>query len=396
MAAQHVGEAPNANVGPRFTGGKKEVSTVHNPRWTRWAVPFFATAFVAGTVPLAHAGEMMDKPIMISGHVAASYGYNLTNQGQTNDLRLFNASANRFSFDAAKIGVMGEMGEKTHFGLDLYYGAIANAIASAGTDGDDDIDVAQAYVAGTCGMGNGLDWTLGKFGTLIGAESIDSPSNMFTSHTMQTDFMQPYTHTGLLLSYGFHEKFSMSLGVVNGNDKVVDNNKEKTLLYGLSFPVDPRFDFSINGTYGAEGTAAGVQTALIDVVANIMPTEAFSASVNVDVLSVENGTVNDSGMAEAATALGVAGGGRYQFHEAWGIGARADFVSDTDGAVFGNPSGAESFFGITATLDAKHNKNAMCRLELRLESADQDIFMDVDGMPTGNQITIGLETVHSF
>jgi len=99
--------------------------------------------------------------------------------------------------------------------VDLWYGPDANTLGthSAGAN-TSDFTIKQAYVALRTPVGNGIDWKIGVFDTIIGYESSESPNNPnFTRSYGYT--IEPTTHTGLLGTYRFCEEVSVSAGVAN-------------------------------------------------------------------------------------------------------------------------------------------------------------------------------------
>src|SRR5262245_34999220 len=68
--------------------------------------------------------------------------------------------------------------------VDLWFGADANTLNTASLNGGSqtfypnrDFAIRQAYVALRTPLGNGLDWKIGVFDSIIGYESVAAPSN---------------------------------------------------------------------------------------------------------------------------------------------------------------------------------------------------------------------------
>ena len=70
-------------------------------------------------------------------------------------------------------------------------------------------------------MGNGWDFKVGKFVSILGYEVIERPANMNTTYGLLWQQM-PLYYTGVLSSYKFDEYLDAKLGVVNGSQ--TDNN----------------------------------------------------------------------------------------------------------------------------------------------------------------------------
>src|SRR5206468_10539807 len=77
-----------------------------------------------------------------------------------------------------------------------------------------DFAVRQAYVALRTPVGNGLDWKVGVFDSIIGYESVESPNDPNYSRSYGHS-IEPQTHTGVLSSYRFCDAFSASVGIAD-------------------------------------------------------------------------------------------------------------------------------------------------------------------------------------
>jgi hypothetical protein len=79
----------------------------------------------------------------------------------------------------------------------------------------------QAYVSIRAPVGNGWDFKVGKFVSILGYEVIERPANMNTTYGLLWNRM-PLYYTGVLSSYKFDDYLDAKLGVVNGSN--TDNN----------------------------------------------------------------------------------------------------------------------------------------------------------------------------
>ena len=70
-------------------------------------------------------------------------------------------------------------------------------------------------------MGNGWDFKVGKFASILGYEVMERPANMNTTFGLLFQQM-PLYYTGVLSSYRFDDYVDAKLGVVNGSNS--DNN----------------------------------------------------------------------------------------------------------------------------------------------------------------------------
>src|ERR1041385_9079541 len=98
--------------------------------------------------------------------------------------------------------------------VDLLAGPDANALFTQSLSVPGDFGVKQAYIALHAPVGNGLDFKLGVWDTIIGYEVFESANNPnFTRSYGYT--MEPTTHTGLLGTYNLCDTLSFNFGIAN-------------------------------------------------------------------------------------------------------------------------------------------------------------------------------------
>src|SRR5438067_13226039 len=78
----------------------------------------------------------------------------------------------------------------------------------------------------------GLDWKLGKFVTLEGAETIDPRTNFFYSHTYIFNVGVPFNHTGALLTLYATKWLNLVAGVTRGVNTSIDDNNDALAFHG--------------------------------------------------------------------------------------------------------------------------------------------------------------------
>jgi hypothetical protein len=79
------------------------------------------------------------------------------------------------------------------------------------------IPIRQAYVALRTPVGNGIDWKVGVFDTIIGYESTSSPLD--PNYTRSYGYsIEPTTHTGVLATYKVADVLSLSAGVADSSN----------------------------------------------------------------------------------------------------------------------------------------------------------------------------------
>lgn len=361
--------------------------------------------------------------IKISGLLDASYTYNFnrpdnyyaggtryTDKNRKNSYRVFDTEADSFNVDLFELVVEKPLAEKgdAGFRVDLNVGETANALDG----GNDDFEFQQAYVTYRAPIGNGLDISLGKFVTLLGAEVIEAPSNYNISRSYLFGYAIPFTHTGVRLQYPVNDKFAVTLGVNNGWDNETDNNHAKSIEGQLAMNFSERCQFFINGIYGAEqDDNSSRKRGVIDVVGIIKPIDKLTFVLNYD-YGDEQDAYNDpvSGALRRANWQGFAAVANYDFNDKFSLSARAEYFSDDDGyRLNGSRPGANdtppaipSFLGksiemegYTLTAHYHFTPNMAVRAEIRYDRSDEDIFVDEKKLED-NQTTGALEFYYRF
>jgi hypothetical protein len=98
--------------------------------------------------------------------------------------------------------------------VDLLFGPDADAFATQSTGVAADFAVKQAYVTLHAPVGNGLDFKVGVWDTIIGYEVFESINNPNVTRSYGYS-VEPTTHTGIQAAYQFCESFSATVGVAN-------------------------------------------------------------------------------------------------------------------------------------------------------------------------------------
>ena len=182
--------------------------------------------------------ETAQKGIKLSGYVDAGYSYNFTGASSgTSDVSdrfgSDTAAKGDFNLYAVKIALekalTSENKAQAGFRTDVMIGEDANYLINRGTTYNQSNDqqnsnalfLEQAYVSIRAPVGNGWDFKVGKFVSILGYEVIERPANMNVTYGLLWQQM-PLYYTGVLSSYKFDDYLDAKLGVVNGSQ--TDNN----------------------------------------------------------------------------------------------------------------------------------------------------------------------------
>src|ERR1043166_3546778 len=158
----------------------------------------------------------------ISGYVNTSMHWDLGTGNANNPAYAFGGAgkSDGFNLDVVKLSIERPLDEAqwaAGYKVDLIFGPDANALATASTplgSPNSDFGVKQAYVTLRAPVGNGLDFKLGVWDTIIGYETFDAGSN--PNYTRSYGYtIEPTTHTGLLSTYQITPNIGLSAGIAN-------------------------------------------------------------------------------------------------------------------------------------------------------------------------------------
>jgi predicted porin len=336
----------------------------------------------------------------MSIYLQGGYTYNLNDPAsQTNDLRVFDHSANSFTLDLAELvfakdPAVGVAGYK----LKLSAGETAKWIHSRGMsgaplasaqqgEGTDSFDVTEAYMSYTAAVGKGVRFDFGKMATYHGAEVIEAKDNPNYSRSFLFNYAIPFTHTGLKVSYGFTDALSASFHVVNGWDNATDNNRGKTLGVSIGYAPADAFSGYLNLMTGPEQDNSNNKRSLVDVVATIKPTKKLALILNADYGKEARAITATNANAKW---YGVAAIAKYDLNEKQDVAVRAEYFNDKDGA---RTTVAQALKEVTLTYETKLDGGLIVRPEFRYDMSDQHSF---DNGAKKSQETIALGVMYNW
>ena len=401
--------------------------------------------------------ETAQKGIKLSGYVDAGYSYNFNSSSQSAVTGRFGsdeASRGDFNLYAVKLALEKAMtaenkaqaGFRTDvmIGEDAYY--LANRYASSSANWRNNTSqnsnylfLEQAYVSIRAPVGNGWDFKVGKFASILGYEVMERPANMNTTYGLLFDAM-PLYYTGVLSSYKFDDYIDVKLGVVNGSNS--DNNTTTSgggdgcaVLAALNVTApggnanwSNNFQYSSNEDnntfYGTRRSTTGVDTqntnsanegsgsghALIyNSWGNWVPKFAdnkllfaFNALLATATTGV-NPWVNKNGIGYgySTTWYGAGAYAKYQINDWFYLASRGEYLSGSNGALFDeqdNRAGAPSRWEYTVTSGFNVIDNLLIRAEYRLDWGNQTTYSP-SGTPrvySAPAHYAGAEIVYSF
>ena len=357
--------------------------------------------------------------IQMSGYVDSSFGYSFNEPSSatatTNRARVFDTQANGFTLQAAELVLEKPLSNETPIGFrtDLFFGDDAELIHSTGLgnvspavgENPQAFDLQQAYVTARAPIGEGLDFKVGKFVTLLGAEVIESPANWNFSRSFLFGYAIPFTHTGALVSYPLlGELGSTTVGVVNGWDIVDDNNQGKSLIGNLTLTPMQGVTLAFNGITGPERAADNKNDRTVfDSVVTYQPIEPLTLMANYDYgheSSMTQGAPGTPGF-DTANWQGLALYAKYDLTPTWSLAGRWEWFDDSDNVRLGlsSANGVANddidYYEWTLTSQWQLYSHLIGRLEYRHDKADEAVFLRHDGF-THYQDTVAGELIYHF
>jgi len=261
--------------------------------------------------------------------------------------------------------------------VDLFLGpdAVTLATPSSGTAGD--FGVKQAYVTLHAPVGNGLDFQMGVWDTIIGYEVTDSVKNPnFTRAYGYT--IEPSTQTGIRAAYLFSETLAAIVGVADTfgpqiNQRAFPARAEsyKTYLGSFTLTAPKSLGFLAGATLtgcvingfnaGANAGASADQTSWYIGGTINTPLKGLKVGASYDYAGVSQQALSGANYANA-TALYAS----YQATEKLSLHARGEYASSDALTSAATPLlGATKVVAATATLQYDLWKNVLSRIEFR-------------------------------
>jgi len=370
---------------------------------------------------VADQGKTLTEKLGVEVHgvlsTEANYNFN-SPDSDTNQIHVFDEDANTFSLYQANINVQRNVPEGFGFNVDVDFGKVAEVVGRAtwwsnnlnSTESRNSVELRQAYVKYAFG-GTPFSFMAGKFVTLHGVEVIPAYNNQNynISNSINFGYAIPFTHTGLMGTYAFPETWgSLTLGVVNGWDDVVDNNDGKSVHGALSLtPPGSIFSFSLASMYGPEQQDNGrSKRFLVTPIVTAKPLDHWTFVLegnygNESNVKLVNGALDATPSTPGNSAwYGMAGYAVWAPAERWQVALRTEYFGDPDGVrtLYQQPGGDGPGVGIweaTLTPAYKIIDGLWLRAEYRHDEADKKYFENGSNMVKGQDI-IETQLVYTF
>jgi hypothetical protein len=376
----------------------------------------------------------------LSGYVDTSAQWNLgTGNAFTPNYSFGGASkADGFNLNVVQLSLDKALDESewsAGYHVDLWLGPDANALGTTSINangGSSDFAIRQAYVSLRTPVGNGIDWKIGVFDTVIGYESLASPNNPNYTHSYGFT-IEPTTHTGILGTYKINDMVNISAGIANtfgpsineraqGPNTTVSGNTAaesyKTYMAAVALSAPTSWGWVggstlsagfVNGfNSGAGEFGGGGQTSFYAGMTMNTPMSALKLGAALDYLTVRDvAQTYASGFDDAFTGDGTAWDGAlyasFQATEKLSLNLRGEFLDDSSGTVLdasGIGLNRVKVWETTATAQYDLWKNVITRVEFRWDHGDNGRFFggtpDGDAPNRRNAYLLAAQVIYKF
>jgi len=344
----------------------------------------------------------------LSGYVDTSAQWNLGtgNKFSPNYFAGGESKADGFNLNVVDLALDKPLDESewaAGYHVELWMGPDAAALGTTSilvnnNSGPSDFAVRQAYVTLRTPIGNGIDWKIGVWDTIIGYESLTSYNNPNYSHSYGFT-IEPTSHTGIQGTYKVSDLINVTAGVANTFGPSINEKAQgptqgaltmpesyKTYMVSLGLTAPASWGWIggstlsagvINGYNSGAGQFTGLGQTSFYVGATVnTPLSALKLGASLDYL-----TVRDWNLAGEGGTDGTAWAGdlyaSYQATEKLSLNLRGEFADDSaDILVDETAIGLDRAKIWALTADAQYDlwKNVVSRVEFRWDHGDNGRF----------------------
>jgi hypothetical protein len=373
---------------------------------------------VQGAIDKTPVGQFLDNyKLTFNMYAEASYSYNFGaplnhfNYDRVFDVDDQHVDLNQVDFQFGRAVATSGNAYDVGFLVDALYGTDGRFIHSNGLDfygihngglsPAQQWDLEQAYATVYAPWGNGVNFTIGKFATLLGYETINPTTNPLFSHTYSFGFAIPFTNTGVTAKYQLNNQWTATLGFTRGWDQALkdDNGDDIDVIGQLAYAsgnvkgLTGDINF-ISGPESPNAPGTGVNRYWRSVVEGILSyawgdnwTFATDAVLGYEPHSGFNGSAG-YWYGDSLYAI-------YKFNSYLSATGRVEYFNDDDGArglgaeVYEATAGVE----ITPFPTNQYLASLLFRPELREDWSNKTSF---DAGTKYNQTTLAAELIYKF
>jgi hypothetical protein len=364
------------------------------------------------------------------GASVAPVAYQNSPQGVVGSPAATSSKANGFNLNVIDLALDKPMDESpwaAGYHVELWFGQDATTLGTSGQNTflnnngggalGNDVAIRQAYVSLRTPIGNGLEWKLGVFDTIIGYESTSSPAN--PNYTRSYGYtMEPTTHTGLLVTYKFCDAFSVTAGIADSKGPVMNDQSPhtvggasdsfKTYMGAVTLTAPSSWGWASGATLSGGVVSGDASNTTFPAAASDAVTSWYIGAV----LPTPSSALKLGASFDYATAYGsnnpwaLAAYVNYQATPKLSLNGRAEWAKNYLSGIAGltNPNGSplpsqQNAGAFTGTLQYDLWANVLTRLEVRWDHASHDVYggnLNGGGTPVENAIMVAVQAVYKF
>jgi hypothetical protein len=330
----------------------------------------------------------------LSGYVDVAAQFNPGGGGNGNPNYEFGSKANGINLNVVDIALDHPQDESpwaTGYHVELWIGPDGDALGVGN-------DIRQAYVELRTPIGNGIDWKIGIWDTIIGYESTTSGNNPNYSRSLGYN-IEPTTHTGIQGNYKINDVVTVQAALADtsydgdGAYTAAPNTGLylPTVMGAVTLTAPDSFGWAkgatlaggVINTSGNLGATPGDGKGATSWYAGITlptPVAALKVGGSFDYLNARDVDFND---------WVIAGYGTYQFNDKLSLNLRAeynDFPGDSDAQE-----------EITATLQYNLWANVLSRVEVRWDHNEHGYdYLSNGGTPEKDAFLLAAQAIYTF
>jgi hypothetical protein len=325
----------------------------------------------------------------ISGYVDVAAQFNPNGSSGNLPNYYYNSNPNSINLNVVDITISKPLDDSpwaSGYRVEFFVGPVANSMGLPN-------NIRQAYIELRTPVGNGIDWKVGIFDTIVGYESTTSANNPNFSKSYGYN-MEPTTHTGILGAYKVTDWISFQTGIANNsyggsgvynaNNATGYNNQTSglyrpTWLGGVTLTAPDSFGWAKGATWTtaaiiSSGNVAGVSSdngssgrTYYTGVTLPTPIAALKLGAAFDYLTAADISQNAWVAALYST---------YQFNDKLSLNLRGEYLDaksqQFSGAYTPVSTGPNQATELTATVQYALWANVLTRLEVRWDHSLHD------------------------
>jgi hypothetical protein len=255
-------------------------------------------------------------------------------------------------------------------------------------------ELREAFLTTTLPMGEGIGIKGGLFVTTLGTEILPNPGayNDTISRSFLFNLGIPLRHLGVLFSYPILKTLTVSAGPVTGWDDPHDNNRQPSVLGGVTFTPFDMLALASNVIYGPEQWHnSGRKRFTWSTVATIKPIDPLAVYLEYTYGNEDKVTAS----LRDATWQGWAAVASYNWTDRFNTALRGEIFKDSDG--YRTASGRDTTLGeVTLSGTYKFTRMFLGRTEVRQDWADQKVYQRGSSNADKNQTTLAFQLIYQY